>query len=68
MPTLPAAPVRRSHAIQVELVCQMMHIMQDQGRAVIMHCRDNLRHDLLPVRQHCETGGIHLCTVLSCTL
>eukprot|EP00975_Prorocentrum_lima_P031111 6532782-Prorocentrum_lima.AAC.1 len=33
-----------------------------------MHCMDNFCHDLLPVRQLRETGGIHVCPVLSCNL
>eukprot|EP00975_Prorocentrum_lima_P063568 12892284-Prorocentrum_lima.AAC.1 len=34
MPTLPVSPLGRSHTIQVELICQMMKIMQDQGKAL----------------------------------
>eukprot|EP00975_Prorocentrum_lima_P024387 5129507-Prorocentrum_lima.AAC.1 len=36
MPPLPALPPRRSHAVQAELICHMMKIMQEQGRAVIV--------------------------------
>eukprot|EP00975_Prorocentrum_lima_P012767 2704331-Prorocentrum_lima.AAC.1 len=62
MPTLPALPMQRSQAIQVELVCQMMQLMQGKGKAVIMHCRDNYSHEQLPVRQLRAAGGIHLYT------
>eukprot|EP00975_Prorocentrum_lima_P012052 2558879-Prorocentrum_lima.AAC.1 len=35
-------PLRRSHTIQVELICQMMKIMQYQGKSVVTHFMDCL--------------------------
>eukprot|EP00975_Prorocentrum_lima_P021699 4571254-Prorocentrum_lima.AAC.1 len=45
MPTLPALPPKRSHALQVELICHMMKIMQEQGGAVVVLLRDSRCHE-----------------------
>eukprot|EP00975_Prorocentrum_lima_P053646 11255649-Prorocentrum_lima.AAC.1 len=63
MPTPPALPPPRSQAVQVELFCHMMKIMQEQGRAVGVHCSDNFCHEQQPVRRLRDAGNLKLYTV-----
>eukprot|EP00975_Prorocentrum_lima_P013518 2870823-Prorocentrum_lima.AAC.1 len=42
--------------------------MQYQGKAVVIHCRDNFCHDILPVRRPCDSGKTQWCTDLPCNL
>eukprot|EP00975_Prorocentrum_lima_P063955 12894650-Prorocentrum_lima.AAC.1 len=68
MPTLAALPPRRGHAVQVELVCHMMKIMQEQGRAVVVLMRDSHYHEQQEVRGLLNKGNSLLHSVLACNL
>eukprot|EP00975_Prorocentrum_lima_P064689 12899069-Prorocentrum_lima.AAC.1 len=46
----------------------MKKSMQEQGRAVIVHCRDNHCHEQQQVRALLEEGNLVLHTVLSCNI
>eukprot|EP00975_Prorocentrum_lima_P000778 158747-Prorocentrum_lima.AAC.1 len=62
MPSLPVLPMKRSHDIQVALICQMMSWMHEQGRAGMVYCRDHYCHEHHLVNQLCANEGIHLRT------
>eukprot|EP00975_Prorocentrum_lima_P067336 12914231-Prorocentrum_lima.AAC.1 len=45
MPVLPSLPPRRAHAVQVELICHMMKLMNELGKAVVVFTRDRHCHE-----------------------